>query len=547
MLSNYLHSFLNRTSVYHRTARQWGPIVVLFAISVMVRVPYINRPLSAHYEWVTAPVLITQQIWYEEGAWTHHFLPVMTFPGAANRNISNDARMKNDKGVWYYTTSPPLAWIAPYVVFSLLGVYPDVLPLQIFNLVLHFVCAILVYALTKQLIRRSDFLSREIPALVAASVYLFTPFALWFHCNTYSGQWLNHPFFIGSVYAFVRILDSEEEDKNRWIWILGALVFLMFYTWWGGAFFSAVICAYAFFHRQERSMRRVISVTVFAAVLSTALVFFHKSAVAGIGAFIEYFWSRFSFASGYFKETDKNLHVYDFIAWKRILSHYYKGFGVFLIFLCTISTVSALLNERLLKPLRQFDKTWFAVICITVLPVLGEHLALFNYTAVHEYSVMPMLLAISTLTGLGLSSIISKLETTRDRQALIGNVGSIITVFVILIATAIGEYREQNNDGHTIYKTLGESIAKTAKSDEVVFVNSSGMFLTGGGGIIPHIVFYAHRNLAVWKDAKTARELLEANGVDRGIVFTLVREKNQYKFQHQYIERKVALSKVKKL
>ena len=47
----------------YRIARRAAFLVALFALSVVVRARYINRPLSAHYEWVTARVLITQQIW----------------------------------------------------------------------------------------------------------------------------------------------------------------------------------------------------------------------------------------------------------------------------------------------------------------------------------------------------------------------------------------------------------------------------------------------------------------------------------------------------
>jgi hypothetical protein len=41
---------------------------VLFAASVLVRLPNINRPLSEHHDWPKAHFLRTQRIWYEAGA-----------------------------------------------------------------------------------------------------------------------------------------------------------------------------------------------------------------------------------------------------------------------------------------------------------------------------------------------------------------------------------------------------------------------------------------------------------------------------------------------
>jgi len=531
----------------YRIARRAAFLVALFAFSVVVRARYINRPLSAHYEWVTAPVLITQQIWYEEGGFHHHFLPVLTYPGVANRNISNDARMKNEDGVWYYTSYPPLSWIAPYIVFRALGVYPDVLPLQLFNLVLHLICAVFIYLIVHQLLKDKSFAAREIPAFIASTVYIFAPFGLWFHCNTYSAQWLNHPWFAIAVYAFIRILDgANDEEKKRWVMAMGGLTFLMFYTAWFGVLFYGAVGLYALAFRKEQAMRWLIVAIIGGVAAAVILVLIQMSAISGPIDLVKYFLSRFSFISGYFEETDKSLHIYDIVAWKRLLGHYYKGYGGLLFFLAAIAFIAlALGNENLKEKFSRMDKRCLTVAGITVLPVLGHHVVLFNYSAVHEYSVLTMLVAISTFTGVGLSSIISRLEETRGRQELIGNIGSILTVFLILIAAAIGEFRDQNNNGHTIYKTLGEKIRQTAKPDEVVFVNSGGMFLTGGGGIIPHIVFYAHRNLAVWKDMKTAQDLIKANGVQRGIVFSLVREKKQYRLQHQYIELQDALSKAK--
>ncbi|MBL6875556.1 MAG: hypothetical protein ISR01_02090, partial [Chitinophagales bacterium] len=64
-------------------------ILGIFLLSVLVRIPNINRPLSKHHEFVTAVSLRVLDIWSTEGAMKYGFNPVMNYPGEANKNINN--------------------------------------------------------------------------------------------------------------------------------------------------------------------------------------------------------------------------------------------------------------------------------------------------------------------------------------------------------------------------------------------------------------------------------------------------------------------------
>ena len=90
---------------------------------------------------------------------------------------------------------------------------------------------------------------------------------------------------------------------------------------------------------------------------------------------------------------------------------------------------------------------------------------------------------------------------------------------------------------------MGDTIKSTAKEDEVVFLDSGGSFVNAFGEVIPHIAFYAGRNIASWKQDDSPQALLESNSVNRGIVFKLVKIGKQYRLQHRYIERQGVLSK----
>ena len=50
-------------------------ILGAFLVSVAVRVPQLDRPLSAHHEYCTAFTLIALTNWYEDGFATHHGVP----------------------------------------------------------------------------------------------------------------------------------------------------------------------------------------------------------------------------------------------------------------------------------------------------------------------------------------------------------------------------------------------------------------------------------------------------------------------------------------
>src|SRR5579871_5317879 len=110
-------------------------IILLFLLSVLVRVPDLNRPLSKHHEFCTAVSLRIMQIWADSGVTSYHFNPIMSYTGAANKYINNQTLSDPDTGGnEYYKSYPPGGYLLPYFIFTVLHIYPDVLPIQIYNL-----------------------------------------------------------------------------------------------------------------------------------------------------------------------------------------------------------------------------------------------------------------------------------------------------------------------------------------------------------------------------------------------------------------------------
>ena len=59
------------------------------------------------------------------------------------------------------------------------------------------------------------------------------------------------------------------------------------------------------------------------------------------------------------------------------------------------------------------------------------------------------------------------------------------------------------------------SFVSNCLANDVIFFKNTGNF------IMPQIIFYAKRNIASYKNIIEAKSLLELNGSDRGVVFTV--------------------------
>ena len=64
-------------------------LLLIFLVSIIIRIPNLNRPISKHHEFCTAVALRIIQIWDEVGISTYDFNPVMTYPNESDKYINN--------------------------------------------------------------------------------------------------------------------------------------------------------------------------------------------------------------------------------------------------------------------------------------------------------------------------------------------------------------------------------------------------------------------------------------------------------------------------
>ncbi len=508
--------------------RRVAIVLLVFVLSVLVRLPYLNRPLSSHHEGLTAHVLRTQQIWREEGALKHGFRLASTYPGKANRNIHNGGQLVDPAGRHYKSSLPPFAYILPYMVFRLLGVRPGVLPIQVFGLLVHLVTCVLVLLLVRELTRPDPSRPPEGPsegprgplaaASVAFAVYLFSPHALWYHSNVYAFGMLAMPLFVAGILLSLKIAADGRAGPARHA-LLGLVTFLMVYTDWLGVFFAFSVFAYALCRVRERGMRPVLYVVAGATAAGLALTVWQYSRIAGLSAFLRAAGGKYLERSGFAEAAAGGPQVWDFMSWKTLCGHYVFGFLPFLIVLYTLACVYlALLKKRPGRAGLRRAAPELLALYLCAAPVALHHLVFFNYTSVHDYSVLKTGVFIAVLCGLLYHRIMTKLraDASDDNRAL--KAGALATLVVGMAIVSVVQYLYLNRDGHDGHLKMGREIARVARPDEVVFVRPGDR---ASWRTVPQITFYARRNIALWAGEEKARALLEKNDCERGAVFVL--------------------------
>jgi len=506
-----------------------GFIIISFLIiSILVRVPNINRPLSYHHEWLTSTVLRTQQIWYEKGDFTHRFLPIMTYDNKADRNINNQANLKDEEGNFYYTSYPPFAYIFPYVIFRLFNVYPDVLPLQIFNIAIHFISSLFILLIISLLTNKYYINKVNIPALLGFSIYLFSPASLWFHSNVYMSDMLVQPFFIIGIYLFLKIIKNE--GKLISCVLLGIINFFMIYTEWLGVFFAFAVFIYALFNMKEVSIRMVLPCITISSIASLSLTIWHYSQISGLDAFIKSSMKKYLYRSGFSQYSAIGLDYSNLTSWKRIVSHYYHGYLPFLIILCIVALMYlAVLKKYPTRDILHRNKIEAVSLYLCIVPVLMHHVVFFNFTSIHDFSVLKTGIFISIITSLiylRLVNTFCKDISDKTRTLKIGVINSIIILMTML---SLYIYQADVIEDNTLfYKEIGQIIASNADDNEIVFIKTIDF------KILPQIVFYAHRNIAKWKNELKARELLNLNETERGVVFIFDLKNKQISKEYIY-------------
>lgn len=478
----------------------------IFLLSVMVRLPMLNRPLSKHHEFCTAISLRIMQIWYDNGIENYHFNPVMTYNNPADKYINNSAnasgKMIDSSGNYYYVSHPPFAYYFPFAIFKALHIRPDVLPLQILNLILHFISGLFVYFIVCLLsFNRARSLPYR-PGVVAFVIYTFLPVTLWFQVNVYMSDMAVHLLFIIGVYIALKMIIRQKFHSPKYIFFYVLCLALMLYTSWLGVFFAFGIVVYSLLHvRDNKSFNVLIWTTIITCFIMLRLIVYQYSQINGPEAYLSEMINRYIQRGSIEVINNGLLHFMFAYLWlfKTLLYNYFIHYIIIYLVIGLFIYFAA--SHKKLKIV--FSENGYRFIWLSVLPVVLLHFFFLNYS-VQDFTALYASLFFSVLLGI-LYDKVKKSGAVSIRRMQIG-----LAIVVVMLSAQYYQmnYREDVHFAQTVGQDI---IPKNSTKGDVIFWPHEE--------IEPQLVFYAHRNIRYAKTTDDAKAFLKERALKHGVIF----------------------------
>jgi hypothetical protein len=485
----------------------------IFLLSVAVRVPELNRPLSKHHEFCTAIALRIMQVWYDNGIEKYNYNPVMTFNNPADKFINNNAnasgKMVDKDGNYYYVSHPPFAYYFPFFIFKALHIRPAVLPLQVINLVFHFISGLFVYFIVCLLsFNRARNLPYR-PAVVSYVIYMFLPVTLWFQGNVYMADMAVHLLFVIGVYIALKMIIRQRFYSPKYIFFYVFCLSLMLYTSWLGVFFAFGVFVYSLLHvRANTGFRVLLWTTVLVTIIMLRLIFYQYSQINGPYAYIEEMLNRY-IMRGSLEGTDLGLFHFMFAyLWllKTLLYNYLVHYIVIYIIIGLFIWLAV--SQKKLKIV--FSENGYRFVWLSVLPVVLLHVFFLNYS-VQDFTVLYGSLFFSVLLGI----LYDKVKKSGAVPWARLRIGVAITVAILTLQFFVMNLSPAQKIGFTgkgiDYKKSGEVITQNSNKDDVIFIL--------GRQAEPQEVFYAQRNIRFAASSNDASAFLKERHLAHGVLF----------------------------
>jgi hypothetical protein len=473
--------------------RAFSIVLSLFLLSLFIRLPNLNRPVSKHYEFNTAVIMINIISWRQAGGGDQlHYTPVMNFQHAGDKLPPNNLFIDKNGNTVYLSYGP--GWyVIPYFLYQWLKLPAVPIYLEILNLVFHLACILLFFCLLEQLIPADE--SRRYYIVTAGCCFMtFSPGILWFLGNGYINIGIMLPFVIGVFLLILPMLKDPARISVSRLIPLAFLIIILIYIDWYILFLSLLA---GIFLLSKCRINKTYGWLLFVLVLSVgtgiALVFIQFSSYMGVDAVKSYWFHRFS---------DRGLNLAGSTFSKKIsyLSAYFLASYLPLIILLLIS----FLNNWRRKILPAWsDKEIFFLRLITA-SLLFYNFLLFDWSTQHEFAILPWCLLLSFIAA-----------------RLIGSFKNIHTANILMIlflVFAIVQYYWINRPGpiardglpYDSFKKLGESL-KQIPPDYTICINLEQN---------PMVEYYAGRNILRAGDSLSVKSVLRESGIQKAVWVT---------------------------
>jgi hypothetical protein len=274
-----------------RVRRLLLPITLFFALSVAVRLwRYDERLVPSNID-ATYHVLLTVRAMNETPIAVHRLLPIVTLGRPLDRDVRFGDAVRAPNGIYYYTSFPPLGFVAPWAFFRVTRLSATPRNLMLFNFGLHYAATLLLALLVAEalagLAPDLDGDTQRLVVLLGAVTYLFTFEALYSHGIVYWHHSLFQVVWLAQLVALARILRATScahPPRRLDVALLCLLSVIGPSVEWTGYFADAATAGVLWWRGRHDAATRKLAPAVLAGGCLAAIAFVaHFASVIGLG------------------------------------------------------------------------------------------------------------------------------------------------------------------------------------------------------------------------------------------------------------------------
>lgn len=454
--------------------RKTLPILLfIFLLSVLVRFPFLQNPLTYQNENLTATTLVILSVWNTDGLEERYSLPSLTYSKPNDKNaFSFDDKhgfLKDKNGNYYHISYPPFSYYLAYSFYKIFPLEINEITLRYFSLFFHFLSGVFIYLIVCLLsYNKPQRDSIHLSGLVAFCVYIFNPAAMWYQGFVYHPDILVQCEYVALTYVTLKMIIRTRYRSFKYLFWFSFVNFLMVYTSWIGVLFSFTIIVYGIISmRKNYRFLPVIFLTVFTSGLAILFMILQYTQIAGIKAYL-YEISKTLFAQGF--TSHKGL-----LSFKDVLYNYLNSYLIFYLFLIAFFLL-AFLGPKMRVV---FTKNGYRYMLLSGLPIVLFHIILLRYSSL-EFTVLYGSIFLCVTIGILYDKIkLSKMMSITTSRILV------VSMLFGLIAQFF--YKTYHQEKIPFVSNMTRLSALEHRSEKIVFSENTFVYNTA--------LFYAKRNI----------------------------------------------------
>jgi hypothetical protein len=474
--------------------------ILVFLISVVLRLPGLNRPISKHHEFVPATILMNISSWRQAGGGAQfHYTPLLSYQNRGDRHEEKAINI-DDKGNQLYLSLGPGTFLIAYFFYQALHLPVEPIYLRILNLFLELATVILCFFFFESLIP-PEIKNRYYKILAACALFMLSPGILWYYGNCYVHTANMMPFAILLLMTLMPMLQSSEKITPLRLLALSGLIIIMVYIDWFVAFLCFGAAIWSLYRSFWDKKYLILSLALGAALLTgIALIFWEFASYSSTDRLALYWKYRFQ-SRGFGNPQDSFLHLLPYIAFNLVTCY----MPLLILLIWGIAT-RKMQKSRAVLPLSHFDSAFsqkeLVFICLYSCSLLAYLLVLIDWSSGHEFSVVP--------AGLLLAYLGARWMPTPRKKS-----GAWL-LFSLYTALCLGQYYFINRPGaisrdgmpFDTFETFGKQLRRIPPGYKI---------FSDLKEVCPMIEYYSGRNLTVVPDSASAKQLMRQWGLKTSV------------------------------